>query len=561
MESAAAFGDWKCRAKYSVATAPSESSSFCGEEVYSVQGSSIAQSKTSTTRRACLDDITCSIGLCDKLCSTGYGKISGHRLTFIPSNVFLSEGIPLSVQTIATSCFIKTPGITSNADDSLSAFKYSQVLNDGNNGPNWLWHDFEKGAWQVGTGMETNTGLLLQLVTSSLLADEKEDASDVWEVWDGSAWLRLPPPLRLITIGIQRECASIPKIEQNRKLVLCESSADCGYGGSCSGFKSCSEADGKKMDGSKMDGSNFSSPVWLMSPIVRKTPALIAPTADAAAATDGELGALKYTRFCEQRQRSLSLASPLPFDSSDSSLQAEDVFKALQADSDLQTCIWIKCRQTEMNPGAFFLKSSLVPDNLCQSQCKKEWCKWAGEALEGGHGYLGCSITHLSTDCKKDSTGANLTWILPVAVGCVALVLSGILAMGFFGLGHFRRDVARYYQQRRETKELARLEAIETSKLLEEKMERHRQESLANSLKVVDGEKVVVLVSKSDAAHDVRSEAAKGMMLIMAARKNDQNRFPSGERGGPVHATSSSCNIAVWEQHKTQTLLDEALSI
>jgi len=83
-------------------------------------------------------------------------------------------------------------------------------------------------------------------------------------------------------------------------------------------------------------------------------------------------------------------------------------------------------------------------------------------------------------------------------------------------------------QQRRETKELARLEAIETSKLLEEKMERHRQESLANSLKVVDGEKVCGFVHT---LHYIR----KTVPMSESVRTHRENTRVSQQHGGQRH--------------------------
>ena len=75
MESAAGAGDWKCVLKLSMPSKPAVGS-FCGEELYSVNGASIGESRSSTTRAACVQDIECNLGMCRQLCSTGSDPFS-----------------------------------------------------------------------------------------------------------------------------------------------------------------------------------------------------------------------------------------------------------------------------------------------------------------------------------------------------------------------------------------------------------------------------------------------------------------------------------------------------
>ena len=37
-------------------------------------------------------DTACSIGLCSKLCASGFGNITGHRVAFRPAHLLAAEG-------------------------------------------------------------------------------------------------------------------------------------------------------------------------------------------------------------------------------------------------------------------------------------------------------------------------------------------------------------------------------------------------------------------------------------------------------------------------------------
>ena len=69
-------------------------------------------------------------------------------------------------QELATSTFVQNM-VEMSADKSNSAIKYKQVLAEGGNGKNWLWYDFELGAWKLGSGLITDTGLLLEVASDS----------------------------------------------------------------------------------------------------------------------------------------------------------------------------------------------------------------------------------------------------------------------------------------------------------------------------------------------------------------------------------------------------------
>ena len=296
----------------------------------------------------------------------------------------------LSVQELATSTFVQYV-VELNADKSASAIKYKQVLSGGGNGKNWLWYDFDIGAWKLGSGLVTDTGLLLQvLAPNSFEVDALAEGSG-WSVWDGRAWNQLPASVRIVTTGLGRDCESLPEIDSTLKHAPCNSSAGCGFGGACSGFQSCKNRN--TQDNIQLDLDNFSSPIWRLAQ---------APSAPSSMKEDPAalLEPLKFARHCEQRAKPLSLGAAHPFDSSDDSFQAGDAFKAREADLDLMSCIWMTCGQTQINPGAYLLKTALVPDGVCQSKCKEAWCKWASKPLAGKFGFLGCSVTEFSNDCK-----------------------------------------------------------------------------------------------------------------------------------------------------------------
>jgi len=69
---------------------------------------------------------------------------------------------------------------------------------------------------------------------------------------------------------------------------------------------------------------------------------------------------------------------------------------------------------------------------------------------------------------------------------------------------------------------------------------------------------VVTVVGANDAPLDVKSQAARSMRLLLADRSRNLQKYPAGEKGGQVHVSSSTSDVAVWEQHKKSALLDAA---
>ena len=139
--------------------------------------------------------------MCERLCGTGFGRITGHRVAFKPAAPLLNPDLPLAAQvldaaaaldemrdaawfvglaprrtrhaylhiaptltsclpshhtqTVATSSFVKAPEETfDSADETRRAFKYHQVLESGLVGANSLWYDFAFGGWKIGVGYE-----------------------------------------------------------------------------------------------------------------------------------------------------------------------------------------------------------------------------------------------------------------------------------------------------------------------------------------------------------------------------------------------------------------------
>ena len=107
----------------------------------------------------------------------------------------------------------------------------------------------------------------------------------------------------------------------------------------------------------------------------------------------------------------------------------------------MQGCIWRECKQREPNMGALLLKAGLVPDGLCQLRCKPAYCALAQKELASAEGYLGCTVTQFSSECMQDIKGPDLSWILPVVLGCCAVCVCGVAAMVLFGIGDLPRKL------------------------------------------------------------------------------------------------------------------------
>eukprot|EP00960_Hanusia_phi_P011768 343054-Hanusia_phi.AAC.2 len=182
MESKAGEGDWKCIAKYSRANLPSLQS-FCGEEIVSVGGKQ-------PTVTECEGNLKCDIGMLapgvhpvlltcpppppppSSTRKSGYGAITGHRvsLSFPASS---SSSLPLKVRSLGI--FEQTKVDRVDVATGVKVRRY-------NNGKGyWLWRDEELGGWKIGVGNTAQTGLLLQVVTSSL---EVEKILEPWGYWD-----------------------------------------------------------------------------------------------------------------------------------------------------------------------------------------------------------------------------------------------------------------------------------------------------------------------------------------------------------------------------------------
>ena len=466
---------------------------MCGEEIYSVyrevqdrgggnlagNWSSLGADIHSTRRTECLKDVTCSIGQCASLCTSGFGTLSGHRVAFRPADVLTSDqlGLSLTVQNIGRSSFVQTD--VTLGPEERSAFKYLQVLPSGSYGSSFLFYDFEAGAWKIGTGLETATGLLMQVETS---VDEIDSlpAGTAWQVWTGSTWLSMPSALRFVTTGLQRECFAVPDLPPSVADATCSSSADCGQGGSCSKFETCSEAQDAT---ALLDLSNFTSagaPVWaLASPL---PPSEQEPWwLDQGMATRAR-SSHRHERRCEQREASVSMSSPLAFDEGDISLQAQDRFKAFVSDAELSACVWKECGQTDINPGAYFLKTSFLPDHICQSKCKAAWCTAFAQPLAASFGHLGCSVTHLSTDCQQLPYSPDLSWILPLALGGGLLVVAALLGWIGFNFGLIRRHL----RQRQERWKAAQAQAAEERQRQQDKLRERNARQWQQQVSVLD---------------------------------------------------------------------------
>jgi len=320
--------------------------------------STIALDTTSTTRDMCIADVRCAMGKCARLCKSGFAKITGHRVAFKPSDLLLNPDLPLAAQTLATSSFFKSP----EADledpdkplDSRRAFKYYQVLESGNIGPNTLWYDFAFGGWKIGVGYEPDTGLLMQASSPDLAVDQlARDAA--WTVWSGNTAVEMARELRVVTTGLQRDCQAMPPLASDLSGAKCNSSADCGAGGSCSLFQACF---GEQSDQTPaMFNLSETSEAWRIEP--RRYP-LDQPSGTPPPAGDGvpsapEPAALNYVRVCEARKM-VSMAAALGYDDSDRALLAADAWKsklvcprlaALSTDS--VDAAWLLCRRRRID--------------------------------------------------------------------------------------------------------------------------------------------------------------------------------------------------------------------